>query len=184
MAAGLGVTTLPGLCLRAARHPGIRTAPLPGARRHVFAMTYGEPPDPPATARLIDVLALAAGEQAARGLTAPARPRGPRPDRYGGQIALPRPSQYGSRSRRLSSLPLGSRGSSSVKSMLLGHFIWASLPSSEARISAASAHRPARPAAGCTTALTCSPQSSSGIPNTATSATLGFMMISASISAG
>jgi DNA-binding transcriptional LysR family regulator len=63
VAAGLGVTTLPGLCLRAARHPGICAVPLPGARRHVFAMTYGEPPDPPATARLIDVLALAAEAQ-------------------------------------------------------------------------------------------------------------------------
>ncbi len=56
VAAGLGVTTLPGLALRAARHPGICATPLPGARRHVFAMTYGEPPDPPATVRLIDVL--------------------------------------------------------------------------------------------------------------------------------
>ena len=27
-------------------------------------MTYGDPPDPPATARLIDVLAQAAGAQA------------------------------------------------------------------------------------------------------------------------
>jgi len=60
VAAGLGITTLPGLCLRAARHPGICAEPLPGARRHVFAMTYGEPPDPPATSRLIDVLAAAA----------------------------------------------------------------------------------------------------------------------------
>jgi DNA-binding transcriptional LysR family regulator len=60
VAAGLGITTLPGLCLRAARHPGVWAAPLPGARRHVFAMTYGEPPDPPATARLIDVLARTA----------------------------------------------------------------------------------------------------------------------------
>jgi DNA-binding transcriptional LysR family regulator len=59
VAAGLGVTTLPGLCLRAARHPGICAVPLAGARRHVFAMTYGEPPDPPATSRLIDVLAAA-----------------------------------------------------------------------------------------------------------------------------
>jgi DNA-binding transcriptional LysR family regulator len=64
VAAGLGVTTLPGLCLRAACHPGIAAAPLPGARRHVFAMTYGDPPDPPATARLIDALALAAGQDA------------------------------------------------------------------------------------------------------------------------
>jgi DNA-binding transcriptional LysR family regulator len=63
VAAGLGVTTLPGLCLRAARHPGIRATPLPGARRHVLAMTYGDPPDPPTTSRLIDVLALAAAEE-------------------------------------------------------------------------------------------------------------------------
>jgi DNA-binding transcriptional LysR family regulator len=63
VAAGLGVTTLPGLCLRAARHPGVQAVPLPGARRHVFAMTYGEPPDPPATARLIDVLAQAASPE-------------------------------------------------------------------------------------------------------------------------
>lgn len=57
VAAGLGVTTLPGLCLRAARHPGVNTEPLPGARRQVFAVTYGEPPDPPAVARLVEVLA-------------------------------------------------------------------------------------------------------------------------------
>ena len=44
---------------------------IPGARRHVFAMTYGEPPDPPATARLIEVLQ----DVAASGLSelAPAR---------------------------------------------------------------------------------------------------------------
>jgi DNA-binding transcriptional LysR family regulator len=60
VAAGLGVTTLPGLCLRAARHPGIATVELPGARRHVFAMTYGQPPDPATTTRLIDVLASVA----------------------------------------------------------------------------------------------------------------------------
>jgi DNA-binding transcriptional LysR family regulator len=61
VAAGLGVSTLPDLCLRPSRHPGIATAPVPGARRHVYAMTYGEPPDPPAVARLIEVLADAAG---------------------------------------------------------------------------------------------------------------------------
>jgi DNA-binding transcriptional LysR family regulator len=60
VAAGLGVTTLPGLCLRAARHPGITATPLRGARRHVFAITYGDPPDPPATTRLLDVLAQVA----------------------------------------------------------------------------------------------------------------------------
>jgi DNA-binding transcriptional LysR family regulator len=56
VAAGLGVTTLPELCLRAVRHPGIVTAALPGARRHVFAMTYGEPPESKSTVRLIDML--------------------------------------------------------------------------------------------------------------------------------
>ncbi len=60
VAAGLGVTTLPGLCLRAARHPGVCATVLPGARRHVFAMTYGEPPDPAPTVRLIEVLARVA----------------------------------------------------------------------------------------------------------------------------
>ena len=64
VAAGLGVTTLPGLCLRAARHPGIAVTELPGARRHVFAVTYGDPPDPPATARLLEVLTEAAADPA------------------------------------------------------------------------------------------------------------------------
>jgi molybdate transport repressor ModE-like protein len=62
VAAGLGVTTLPELCLRAARHPGVVTAPLPGARRHVFAMTYGEPPESKSTVRLIDMLARVAAQ--------------------------------------------------------------------------------------------------------------------------
>ena len=62
VAAGLGVTTLPGLCLRAAQHPGVVTAPLAGARRHVFAMTYGQPPGSRATARLIAALLQAAGQ--------------------------------------------------------------------------------------------------------------------------
>jgi DNA-binding transcriptional LysR family regulator len=60
VAVGLGVTTLPGLCLAAARHRGVASTPLPGARRYVFAMTYGEPPDPAASTRLIDVLAKVA----------------------------------------------------------------------------------------------------------------------------
>jgi DNA-binding transcriptional LysR family regulator len=60
VAAGLGVATLPDLALRSARHPGVCAAPISGARRHVLAMTYGEPPDPPATVRLIEVLRQAA----------------------------------------------------------------------------------------------------------------------------
>jgi molybdate transport repressor ModE-like protein len=70
VAAGLGVTTLPGLCLRSARHPGLSAVPLPGARRHVFAITYGQPPDPAVTTRLLDVLEKVAssdGEPAAPG---------------------------------------------------------------------------------------------------------------------
>lgn len=56
VAAGLGVTLLPGLPLAAARNPGIRATPLPGSVRHVLAATYGEPPDPPATAELVEAL--------------------------------------------------------------------------------------------------------------------------------
>lgn len=64
VAAGLGVTTLAGLCLRTARHPGIITTELPGARRHVFAVTYGQPPDSKATTRLIDMLGRVAEDSA------------------------------------------------------------------------------------------------------------------------
>ena len=60
VAADLGVSTLPALCLRAARHPGVRTVPLPGARRYVFAVRYGDPPDPPAVNLLMEVLRTAA----------------------------------------------------------------------------------------------------------------------------
>ena len=59
VAAGLGVTTLPGLALQAARHPGVRAEALPGARRRVAAHVYGTPPDPPAVCLLLDVLAEA-----------------------------------------------------------------------------------------------------------------------------
>src|SRR3984957_13872584 len=58
--AGLGVTLLPGLALRAARNPGVRTARLRGTRRCVVAVRYGEPPAPPATAVLLDALRVAA----------------------------------------------------------------------------------------------------------------------------
>jgi DNA-binding transcriptional LysR family regulator len=60
VAAGLGVATLPGLALRAARHPGVLAQALPGTRRRVFAQVYGAPPDPPATTLLLEVLAESA----------------------------------------------------------------------------------------------------------------------------
>lgn len=63
VAAGLGITTLPGLALRAARHPGIQATPLPGSHRQVLAVTYGEAPEPPAVARLLDVLSVTAGAE-------------------------------------------------------------------------------------------------------------------------
>ncbi|SEF18936.1 LysR family transcriptional regulator [Jiangella alba] len=58
--AGLGVTTSPGLALRAHRADGIEASELPGSRQHIYAATYGEPPDPPATAALLAALADAA----------------------------------------------------------------------------------------------------------------------------
>jgi DNA-binding transcriptional LysR family regulator len=60
VAAGLGVTTLPGLTLRSHRHPGIRATRLPGLTRTVTAAVHGEPPDPPATATVLAQLTTAA----------------------------------------------------------------------------------------------------------------------------
>ena len=60
VAAGLGVTIMPGLAINAARHPGIHAQPLPGAWRQVLAVTYGQPPDPRAVDHLLDILTLAA----------------------------------------------------------------------------------------------------------------------------
>jgi DNA-binding transcriptional LysR family regulator len=60
VAAGLGVTTSPGLALRAHRIEGIVASEIPGSHQHIYAATYGEPPDPPATAALLGALAEAA----------------------------------------------------------------------------------------------------------------------------
>ena len=60
VAAELGVSTLPALALRAARHPGVRSVPLPGTRRYVYGVRYGDPPDPPAVTQLMDALQAAA----------------------------------------------------------------------------------------------------------------------------
>jgi DNA-binding transcriptional LysR family regulator len=65
VAAGLGATVIPGLALRAVRLKGIVASELSGAGRHVYAATYGEPPDPPATAALLAALTRAATAGAA-----------------------------------------------------------------------------------------------------------------------
>jgi DNA-binding transcriptional LysR family regulator len=60
VAAGMGVTTIPGLALHAHRHPAITATRLPVPPRRIYAATYGEPPDPPATAALVAALTRAA----------------------------------------------------------------------------------------------------------------------------
>jgi DNA-binding transcriptional LysR family regulator len=71
VAAGLGVTVLPGLALAAHRDPRVRSVALDGDRRTVFAAVHGDAPDPPATAALLAHLARAATDprttSAARG---------------------------------------------------------------------------------------------------------------------
>lgn len=61
VAAGLGVSLLPGLALEAHRHPDVVVTPVPGARRRVHVLGYGQPPLPPAVARVVAVLSAVAG---------------------------------------------------------------------------------------------------------------------------
>jgi DNA-binding transcriptional LysR family regulator len=56
VAAGVAVATLPGLAIAAARNPQVAVTRIPGAGRHVFALAYGEAPDPPATEALLAAL--------------------------------------------------------------------------------------------------------------------------------
>jgi DNA-binding transcriptional LysR family regulator len=56
VAAGMGVATLPGLALEAHRTPNVHATEIAGSARQIFAVTYGEPPDPPATTALIKIL--------------------------------------------------------------------------------------------------------------------------------
>jgi DNA-binding transcriptional LysR family regulator len=61
VAAGIGVAILPGLALQAHRHPDIHAAKIPDSTRQLHAVTYGDPPDPPAAAALREALKTAAG---------------------------------------------------------------------------------------------------------------------------
>jgi DNA-binding transcriptional LysR family regulator len=56
VASGMGVATLSALALQAHRVPGIHTTELEDDARRIYAVTYGDPPDPPATTALIDIL--------------------------------------------------------------------------------------------------------------------------------
>jgi DNA-binding transcriptional LysR family regulator len=60
VAAGMGVAIINGLALQAHRSPGIYATQLTDTARQIYAATYGDPPDPPATAALIDILASVA----------------------------------------------------------------------------------------------------------------------------
>jgi DNA-binding transcriptional LysR family regulator len=56
VAAGVGVTTLPGLALQAHRRPDVHATELSSYPRQIYAVTYGEPPDPPASIALIQAI--------------------------------------------------------------------------------------------------------------------------------
>jgi DNA-binding transcriptional LysR family regulator len=60
VAAGLGVTTLPGLALEIYRVPGIQSTEFSDFCRRVDVATFGEPPDPPATSAFVRALTEAA----------------------------------------------------------------------------------------------------------------------------
>jgi DNA-binding transcriptional LysR family regulator len=55
--AGMGVAIINGLALRAHQAPGVHATQLTDSARRIYAATYGDPPDPPATTALIEILA-------------------------------------------------------------------------------------------------------------------------------
>jgi DNA-binding transcriptional LysR family regulator len=59
VAAGAGVSILPGLALRAHRNPDVHASEIAGCHRQYFAATYGDPPDPPAVAAVVTALGSA-----------------------------------------------------------------------------------------------------------------------------
>jgi DNA-binding transcriptional LysR family regulator len=62
VAAGMGVAIVNGLALRAHRAPGVHATELTGNAREIYAATYGDPPDPPATTALIEMLLVGAAD--------------------------------------------------------------------------------------------------------------------------
>ena len=49
-------STQPGLALQAHRRPDVDISELTNFPRQIYATTYGEPPDPPATIALIQAI--------------------------------------------------------------------------------------------------------------------------------
>ncbi|GJF33112.1 LysR family transcriptional regulator [Kitasatospora sp. NE20-6] len=62
VAAGLGVSLLPGLTLLANRHPGVRLERISGMRRRVVAAVYGKPPASQPAQVLLDALGATVSE--------------------------------------------------------------------------------------------------------------------------
>jgi DNA-binding transcriptional LysR family regulator len=62
VAAGLGVTTVPGLALTTYRVAGIVASEVAGFRRRVYVATYGAPPRPLATEMFVAAIARAASD--------------------------------------------------------------------------------------------------------------------------
>ncbi|HEY0000509.1 MAG TPA: LysR substrate-binding domain-containing protein, partial [Actinoplanes sp.] len=60
VAAGLGVTTMPGLSVAQHHVPGVAATKLDDFRRRVHVATYGEPPDLPATSAFVQAVIEAA----------------------------------------------------------------------------------------------------------------------------
>jgi molybdate transport repressor ModE-like protein len=56
VASGMAAAALPGLALKAHRTPGIHATELDEYTRGIYAVTYGDPPDPPATTALVEIL--------------------------------------------------------------------------------------------------------------------------------
>ena len=113
----------------------------------------------------------------------PSRPRTIRPasDLRGPRFLRPALVQYGSRNRRLKILPESSRGRSRLDVDVLRHLV-----TGERLAKFGADRRDIQHDARCgsTTAISASPNSSSGIPNTAQSWSPGTACSAASISAG
>jgi DNA-binding transcriptional LysR family regulator len=62
VAAGLGVTTMPGLALATYHVPGVVASEVAGYRRRVYVATYGEPPRPFATEEFVGAVTRAAAD--------------------------------------------------------------------------------------------------------------------------